>query len=118
MANPFALAYMRQHRKQGLCQCCPNEALPGLSRCLSCWYKQRLISRGYSQKNREVLIKKKRGMRKRWEEEGKCLSCGAPLIEGEIRYCMNCKMHLYRQYPSRIRGGLNETNHKTVTCKS
>ena len=35
-----------------------------------------------------------------------CPSCGAPLLEEESIYCINCKMHLWRLYPSKkMRGG-------------
>lgn len=104
------------HKEMGLCKSCNRLSIPGLCQCIYCWNTENLYKKNYRQENRQSIIIKGREIKGKRREEGRCPSCGAPLMEEEGRYCVNCNEH--HKYPSRIKGRLYEVNYETVTSKS
>ena len=39
------------------------------------------------------------------KDNNRCFTCSAPLAEEEKVYCVNCSMHLLRNYPSKAERG-------------
>lgn len=44
----------------------------------------------YYKMHTEICLERTRIIRKRWVEERRCSMCGSPLIELEIKTCVNC----------------------------
>ena len=88
--------------EEGLCVDCGKPVAPSSVRCLKHTTTHSLHNAEYRSRNREYLAKQERERRQRWRAEGKCVRCGAPLIEGEIGYCMGCCAGKYE--PVRIGG--------------
>jgi len=88
--------------KEGLCLECGKPASPNSVRCAKHTLSHNILNSQYKARNRELLAKKERERRQRWREDGKCVRCGTPLIEGEIGYCMGCRAGKYE--PVRIGG--------------
>ena len=71
-------AWAREH---GLCpQCCKREPVEGYTDCEFC-----IIKRKKSRNNHTAKYKKK------YREDGRCISCGRPLLESGVDRCMICR---------------------------
>ena len=44
----------------------------------------------YRNKNKELCLSRCREIKKIYRQEGKCSSCGIPLVHGEVKTCVNC----------------------------
>ena len=44
----------------------------------------------YYKRHTEICLERIRIIKKRWVEERRCSMCGSPLIELEIKTCVNC----------------------------
>lgn len=104
-------------RQKGLCVKCGKPAVLGETFCASCNYKNRLSCLAYYSRNRKQEAERRRIQSARYLTEGKCYHCGAPLMEGENKYCINCSMHTYRQYLGWGRRR-HEVNYKAIARQS
>ena len=97
--NPHAV-YIRNrrklHRKIGLCIDCRNKAIPNSVYCLSCWYKNLVKTRKYRDTHRSKIAKESKIEKRSRLEQGRCIRCGAPLIEDEVRECFACRASEHR----------------------
>ena len=92
-----------KHRAMGLCTDCLRKAFPHSSRCLTCLYAHSLAEARYRRLHREHYQRAARADRELRQREGRCIRCGAPLIEDETRYCMACvSMHLEPRFEGTI----------------
>ena len=93
-AREYNKEYLRKrhkwHKEQGLCYDCNKEVIEGYTLCPNCSYKHQIHDRKYREENRESLILYQRKNGQKRLEESRCYSCGAPLIEDEIKYCFAC----------------------------
>ena len=100
-----------KHKEKGLCQHCNDLAFLGTSLCLRHMEANRHSRSLYRKNHRLDLMEKHKEERRRFKVEGKCIRCGAPLIEDEGGYCVACLAG--RHYP--IMRGNYETINKTAT---
>ena len=80
----------QNHKEQGLCPSCGGKSIQGESGCGICLNKERIRSRKYYQQNRELHNERVRKCHQFYLDNGGCFNCGAPLIEGESKYCFAC----------------------------
>ncbi len=92
--------YKDRHRELGLCQNCSRVALRGLSYCLYHLLTHRVSAIKYRNQRKKELANKEKERRGIRLAEGKCIACGAPLLEDEIKYCVSCKIN--RLLPMRL----------------
>ena len=103
-----ALDWYTSHKEKGLCVICNKKALVGYTQCVYHLYKGSLKSQKYAQGHRQLETVRHIEWRDRMRLDGRCIKCGAPLIEEESVYCMNCSMCLYKSYPKKnMRGVLS-----------
>ena len=111
-------AYMKQLRQRreelGLCRECGEKVSYGSTRCAVCLLKDMLRKRRWRQAHPNYEREHSKQVRCGREENNQCIRCGAPLIEDECRYCMNCKIYRIQKI-SLFKGGYNEVNRKTTT---
>jgi hypothetical protein len=70
--------YKARHKKLFLCVNCASRATHGIH-CEPC-----------AKKNRERANRLMPGIKKKRIEQGRCRSCGAPLVDGEYHCCAMC----------------------------
>lgn len=106
----------QEYRNLGICIDCKADVLIGRIRCAKCLYKKMLVSRRIrkeSDYNRLYCQKRLR----RWRAHNQCISCGVPLVEGEVNQCFGCKA-TWNLKKGVFKGGYNEANNKAVAIKS
>ncbi len=88
--NQWQIGWRKKHKEMGLCHDCSRKSLFGLSLCLL--HHEHLISYGKVWRdNHRKEIKKYHSMKRTQRiKEGKCIRCGAPLLDEEPKYCVNC----------------------------
>jgi len=72
--------YIERNRALGLCLRCPNPAAP-----------YHVLCTDHLQKYRDYSARVDKTRKTQRVKEGRCYSCGTPLIEGETLMCQNCK---------------------------
>ena len=73
------------------CAKCKGIVRQGYTECSLCASKRAIRGSRYYRKNIEaVRVRLKENKVKRWND-GRCYTCGCPLLEDETKYCVACK---------------------------
>jgi len=82
--------YKKKHRELGLCQDCSS---PAQTRgyCLRHYWNRIIRDRRYISEHKEEHNAKVKQWRMDNFLAGKCTECAAPLINDEVKRCVNCK---------------------------
>lgn len=106
MSEDPAKRRARRKLRKALGQCidCGEPTSEGITRCAFCNREKQYYDGLYRDRHRDKLARENRERRQRWQEEGRCLRCGAPLIEDETEYCMACQAGRHEPI---IKGAIN-----------
>jgi len=89
-------SYKRERRRKftekGLCYFCGRERLPDSILCARCYLQKRRGAKQYYDNHRERSIKRIRKNQQTYLEQEKCMYCGVPLLDDEIRMCFACRV--------------------------
>ena len=89
--SQYMRVYRLEKKKAGLCRDC-MEILSGFGQCATHAYmNSQSVKKHYRENSTHLsLIYKER--RQRLTDDGRCISCGIPLIQGEGLRCVNCQI--------------------------
>lgn len=74
------------------CRDCANEASPGRIRCANCLYIQAVKRRARYRKGHARESETIQARKRMLKDSHKCITCGAPLVEGEHLTCVACRI--------------------------
>ena len=69
------------------------------------YFKQLAYLKRWRLSHPDYMATETRQNKLRYSAEGKCLTCSAPLVNGEARYCVNCSTRTH------TKGVLREVNY-------
>lgn len=92
-----SVAYQHRHRDKGLCVVCQRPAIPGRVRCAFHLREQAELYRSRYRRDHKKERERLDALRERYAEEGRCIKCGAPMVEEDEGHstCMNCRQEIH-----------------------
>lgn len=76
---------MAIRRSKGICRWCSRRVSTGSVLCALCLYKLSHARRDKDKRRREAHIERQKRLM-----NNRCCRCGAPLMDGEVKYCFGC----------------------------
>jgi hypothetical protein len=84
-------AYREKHKALGLCTSCPKPAFMGTTMCKEHTLKHKIYYLKYNKEKSDYKHAQFARRKERLKSEGRCIECGAKLIEEETGLkCVNC----------------------------
>lgn len=102
--------YKQRHREMGLCSCCSEPVVPGMSYCKKHLKTHYISDRIYVDNNPEKIRIANMAKKEKARKEGRCRDCGKPLdseIDEGKKLCLNCRIKCRR--PMWARYGINRS---------
>ena len=93
----YCKQWRKTRRTTGLCMNCNRKAILGHTRCAIHLFKSAFSARKHYEEHRNHKLEYLEKRQQSRLIEGKCFTCGAPLIEDESKYCFACKSRPRRQ---------------------